>query len=178
MKMVKTVTRRLRWLAIIAMCSNAGLSRAADQDDATYRALVQRVRGGDFSVDFQALRLACVKSSLCEPRGTKADLAAMTQAGDAHDNQKLVTIAENLVSRGFVNAEAHIALTTAYAELHNAAKSKFHLDVVTHLMRSILEDGKTTQTAYTVICDREEYETLIALGLPYVGSKYTFDLTL
>jgi hypothetical protein len=36
-----------------------------------YQTLVRRVEAGDFSVDFRALRLACMKSTQCEPRGTK-----------------------------------------------------------------------------------------------------------
>ena len=45
------------------------------------------------------------------------------------------------------------------------------MDVTAALLRSILlsGDGNTKESAYEVISDREEYSTLAAKGLPYVG---------
>jgi hypothetical protein len=87
--------------------------------------------------------------------------------------EKIVEIAERIISRGFVNIEAHATCVNAYVEMHDALKAKFHLDVSTALLRSILNsgDGKTKERAYEVICDREEYDTLASLGLPYYGSE-------
>jgi len=144
----------------------------AEQDDATYRVLVQRVEAGDFTVDFRSLRMACVRSSLCEPRATKADLGALNGATQDRAFDKVVEIAGQLIRRGFVNIEVHATCVKAYAELHDPVRVKFHQDVVTALLRSILNsgDGKTKERAFEVICDREEYDTLTALGLPYYGS--------
>jgi hypothetical protein len=145
----------------------------AEQDDALYRALVQRVEAGDLTIDFRSLRMSCVRSSLCEPRGTKAGLAAMNRAVNDGEYDKVVGIGEQLISKGFVNIEAHATCVKAYAELHDPVKSKFHLDVTAGLLRSILNsgDGKTKESAFEVICDREEYDALSALGLPYYGSE-------
>src|ERR1035441_4872635 len=145
---------------------------AAGQEGTDYRTLVQRVQGGDFTIDFRSLRLACMKSTECQPRGTKADLGAISRAENEHQFAKAVEIAERLISQGFVNIEAHADCVKAYEAIHDAAKSKFHLDVATALMRSILDsgDGKAKETAFEVISDREEYATLVALGLPYSGS--------
>lgn len=139
---------------------------------ADYQTLVRRVEAGDFTVDFRALRLACMKSAQCEPRGTKADLAAINRAESDHQFDKVVEIAERLIRKGFVNIEAHADCVKAYEAIHDAAKSNFHLDVTAALLRSILlsGDGNTKETAYEVISDREEYSTLTAKGLPYVGS--------
>jgi hypothetical protein len=144
----------------------------AGKEAADYRTLVQRVQGGDFTIDFRALRLACMKSAECEPRGTTTDLRAMSRADNDHQFANLVEIAERLISQGFVNIEAHAECVKAYEAVHDAVKSKFHLDVTTALMRSILDsgDGKAKETAFEVISTREEYFTLAALGLPYVGS--------
>jgi Domain of unknown function (DUF4919) len=164
-----------RWLSSLsvafAVVMAPSFAMGAEQDDATYRALVQRVESGDFTIDFRSLRMACVRSSLCEPRGTKADLGALNRADNDHEFDKVAEVAEKLISKGFVNIEAHANCVGAYAQLHNTVKSKFHQDVTTELLRSILNsgDGKTKQTAFEVICDREEYDTLSALGLPYFG---------
>jgi hypothetical protein len=144
---------------------------ASEDDDTIYRNLVRRVQSGDFAVDFQALRMACMKSTLCQPRSSKADLVLLNRADNAHDSAKMIEICERLLDQGFVNIEVHATLAKAYQDTQETKKSKFHLDVVTALLRSIREsgDGKTMETAYQVICDREEYDTLTSLGLRYFG---------
>jgi hypothetical protein len=165
---------RLSRILIVAsgLSLSVSLATAGEQDDVTYQALVQRVKGGDLSIDFRLLRLACVRSSLCEPRGTKADLGAMRRAVADHQPSKVVEIDERLIEQGYVNLEAHATAVQAYIQLNESAKAKFHLDVATALMRSIIStgDGKNKESAFEVICDREEYEVLTFLGLPYVGS--------
>jgi|KBSMisStandDraft_5_1062788.scaffolds.fasta_scaffold68391_2 hypothetical protein len=138
---------------------------AAEQDDVVYQALVQRVKDGDLTVDFRALRLACMKASHCEPRGSLADLVAM----DVTDLHKVAEVSERLIEEGFVNLEAHATAAGAYARLNEPQKAQIHFAITLALMRSIMSrsDGKTKETAYEVIGDREEYAVLSALGLPY-----------
>jgi hypothetical protein len=54
-----------RWFGIFVVASAFWLAPlstlAAEQDDATYRALVQRVEGGDFTVDFRSLSVGVLK---------------------------------------------------------------------------------------------------------------------
>ena len=165
---------RLSGILIVAsgLSLSVSFAIAGEQDDVTYQALVQRVKGGDLSIDFRLLRLACVRSSLCEPRGTKADLGAMNRAVADHQPSKVVEIVERLVEQGYVNLEAHATAVQAYTQLNESVKAKFHLDVATALMRSIMStgDGKNKESAFEVICDREEYDVLTSLGLPYFGS--------
>src|SRR5580658_5821181 len=163
------IRRACRWLhilpAVAALASVSLPAIGADQDGALYRTLVQRVEAGDLTIDFRSLRMSCLRSSLCEPRATKADLAAMNRAVNDREYDKVVEIGELLISRGFVNIEAHATCARANAELHNLVRAKFHLDVTAALLRSILNsgDGKTMESAFEVICDREEYDTLPAL---------------
>lgn len=160
-----------RLAAVALLCAGASLATGSEQDDAAYRAMVERVKSGDFSVDFHALRLACLKSDLCEPRATKADLGAFIEAERMHQFDKVVEIGNRLIDRGFVNLEVHATLAGVYRQMHEEEKAKFHLSVVTGLLGSILQrgDGKTTATAYQVISDREVYFTLSGLNLPYSG---------
>jgi len=144
---------------------------AAEQDDLAYHALIQRARSGDRTVDYSQFRLICMKSALCQPRGSKPDLAALNIAVQAKQLQKAAEIGERLVDQGFVNVEAHATLIKVYAGLHQPQKSLFPFTTYTALHRSILGsgNGKTKQTAYHVITDREEYILLGSLGLPYSG---------
>jgi hypothetical protein len=154
----------------------SGSTFGAENDDAAYLALVQRVEAGDFSVDFRALRMACVKSNLCELRGSKADLGLMNDAVSTRDSARVIEVGERLINQGFVNSEAHATLAYIYMQMHDARKSQFHLQVTTALTHSILAsgDGKTQETAYRVISDREEYVTLSSLGLPYFGPNVSY----
>jgi hypothetical protein len=142
---------------------------AAQQDDVIYRALVDAAKAGDSSVDYRLMRLACMKSSLCQPRSSKAELQALTDA--EKDPRKLVEIGERLLDEGFVNIEVHATLAAGYAKLGETKKADFHLSMVASMLQSIQKsgDGKTAATAYEVICNREEYGFLSFLHLPYTG---------
>jgi hypothetical protein len=78
-----------------------------------------------------------------------------------------------LIQDGYVNIEAHAAAAGAYAKLNQPQNAQFHSAIALALLRSIkiTGDGKTTETAFEVICDREEYLMLSARGLPYSGSN-------
>jgi len=145
---------------------------AAEQDDITYRTLVQRVKSGDFSIDFRALRVACIKSSQCEPRSTADDLSVLNQAMADHRFQAAADLAERLIDEGFANMEVHADCVAIYKGLNHLEKSQFHLNVVTGMLGSIMAsgDGRTKETAFEVTYTREEWITLSAKGLPYVGS--------
>jgi hypothetical protein len=147
------------------------LRMATDQASATYRQLVERVRAGDFSVDFRALRMACARSKVCEVRATPDELADMGQAGREQRQTDAVEICERLISHGFINMEAHVACSQAYTALNRPDQAKFHLDIMTALFQSVLNagDGKTEETAYEVISVREQYAVLAGKGLPQSG---------
>src|SRR5580698_3216726 len=104
---IRTAFRWLLILFVVCALKVPFSAMCAEQDDAVYRALVQRVEGGDFTIDFRSLRMACVRSSLCEPRGTKADLGALNRAEQDREYEKVVEIAEQIINRGFVNLEVH-----------------------------------------------------------------------
>jgi hypothetical protein len=154
----------------------AVFSATAQQQSATYRDLVERVQSGDFSIDFRALRMACMQASDCAPRGSKADLGAMIQAEKDGQYERAAEVAEKLIAEGFVNVEAHASASADYAKLGDVSRAKFHLDVVSGLVRSILDsgDGLTRTTAFEIVCDREIYVTLTAVGMPYLGPGVTY----
>jgi hypothetical protein len=144
---------------------------APDQANTTYRQLVERVRAGDFSVDFRALRMACARSNICEVRATPEELGEMARSATEQRQTDVVEICERLISHGFINIEAHIACAQAYTALNRPDQAKFHMDITTALFKSLLTagDGKTENTAYEVISVREVYEVLAGKGLPQYG---------
>jgi hypothetical protein len=96
-------------------------------------------------------------------------LAGLTDLSD-EDPNKAVAAAEKLIEDGFVNLEAHATAAGGYGKLNNSQKANAHFAIALALMRSIIgtRDGKTKESAYEVICDREEYSVLSALGLSYL----------
>ena len=96
----------------------------------------------------------------------------MQRAAREPQLKRAIEFAERLIDRGFVNFEAHAECSGFYREDGDEPKAIFHLQVATALAGSILGtgDGKTTETAFEVISDREEYAVLASLGFPYAGS--------
>lgn len=159
-------------IALSLAVSSAGAAEA-EPDAASYRELVKRVTSGDLSIDFRALRFACLKASSCDPAGDSKNIVAMRRAVLEKQYEKAVKTAEELIKKGFVNIEAHAICSQAYAALENREKAKFHHDVTSALIRSILStgDGKTKETAFEVVGVHEEYIIVSVLGFPRPASQ-------
>jgi hypothetical protein len=159
-------------IALLLAVSSAGAA-GTQPDDSSYRELVKRVTSGDISIDFRALRFACLKADNCDPTGDSKDVVAMRRAVQEKQYDKAVKAAEGLIQKGFVNIEAHAICSDAYAALENREKAKFHHDVTSALIRSILStgDGKTKETAFEVVNVHEEYIIVSVLGFPRPGSQ-------
>jgi len=95
----------------------------------------------------------------------------MQQAVKEHQRSRAIELAEHLLDQGFVDWDAHMDCFGIYTELGDTAKATFHLQAAIALVASIMRtgDGKTKETAFEVISDREEYYALTSLGLPYLG---------
>jgi hypothetical protein len=152
----------------LAAAALALASAANPNADAPYLELVEKVKAGDLSIDFRALRLACAKADHCDAHGDSQELIAMRRAIQSHDYKPAIKSAEKLIAAGFPNIEAHAVCAQAYEALKEPDKAKFHHDVTSALIRSILStgDGKTKETAFEVIGTQEEYLIASVLGLP------------
>jgi len=135
---------------------------------AAYRELVKRVTSGDVSVDYRALRFACMRADDCDARGEQADVVAMRRAIGEKSFDKAAKAAEKLIQAGFTNIDAHVVCSKAYAALGNPEKANFHRDVAGGLIRSIFKsgDGKSKETAFEVVGVHEEYVVVAIMGLP------------
>jgi len=80
---------------------------------------------------------------------------------------------QKLLSKGFPNIEVHAICAQAYEAIGNSERAKFHHDVTTGLIRSIIStgDGKTKETAFEVIGTFEEYIIMSVLGFPRPASQ-------
>lgn len=141
-----------------------------DDPDSVYRELSAKLRNGDLSIDFQALRFACSAAQECEVRGNVTDLGAVAEAGKRKDWATARQICEKLLARGYANMEIHADLTGIFNELDDLKSMRFHRDIVVGLLRSIRnKKGDSKESAMEVISDREIYSVLASMRLPYSG---------
>ncbi len=148
-----------------------------EDPDSVYRELSERLRNGDFSIDFKALRFACSAAKECEVRANVTDLTAETDATKRKDWAAATQICERILSRGYADVEIHADLTGIFNELDDLKSMRFHRDIVVGLLGSIRKRrGDSKETAMEVISHREIYSVLASMQLPYFGPSVSQNL--
>jgi hypothetical protein len=132
-----------------------------------YAGLLEKVKGGDTSIDFQRLRLSWVDSPEYKDAKdvSKAEKEMMTFL-DAKEYDKALKASEKVLASEYVNADAHFVEYSANKALGHEDEAQFHLKVFRGLMDSIVKhgDGLSAETAWVVINVHEEYVVLNVLG--------------
>lgn len=147
----------------------AGHGQTPPAKEDAFKTLVAKLKAGETSVDFKALRLASVDSD-ADDAGAEADTDEYKKAATAFSNEKFkdaVSAGEKALKSGYLDIRTHLLLALANQKLKNTEKYEFHKAVYLGLVNSILKsgDGKSAQTAYVVIAVAEEYAILDALQL-------------
>jgi hypothetical protein len=132
----------------------------------TYEEMVAKLKQGDLSVDFTALRMKYAASPQYEPEEGSDEVGGMYQALNKKDFQGALDIANSILEKQYVNIDAHMVASDAYAGLNNDAMAKLQHDIAAGLLRSILGSGNgaSVETAYKVISIAEEYALMRAMG--------------
>ena len=158
----------MRWLvrrvvvSVFAALALTPLGWPEDQAKTKYQALLAGVQSGDSTVDFAELRLAFAES----PEYTwEPDSTLRKQMYDAFGAKKYsdaIAVAEKALKEDYLDIDAHQVMYLAYKETNDVEKADFHHTIAHGLIQALLGsgDGKTKQTAYTVISVREEYIVL------------------
>ncbi|MBV9927540.1 MAG: DUF4919 domain-containing protein [Acidobacteria bacterium] len=134
----------------------------------SFEALLERVKKGDPSADFTALRLAYADDPPRDAEGADPDASrAMFAALREKKYGRALEYAEKIMKGNYVDIDAHVVASAVYKEKGDAEQEKFHRYVAEGLIRSILNsgDGKSQETAFTVISTEEEYVVLKVYGL-------------
>jgi Domain of unknown function (DUF4919) len=89
-------------------------------------------------------------------------IAALT----AKDYEKALKLAGARLQKNYVDLDAHFVSYAANRELKKVKESEFHSNVLRRLVQSIMGtgDGKSPETAFTVIAVAEEYALLNMMG--------------
>jgi hypothetical protein len=172
-------------LLFLLLFSAAASAQKPSKDGKEYDALVAKLKAGDTSIDFKALRIAFTQSNGYSPYGGGSDdVKAAFAALEKKDYKSAKSKAEKALNDDYIDMDAHVAALLAYKGLGDASKESFHKAIYLGLVNSILNsgDGKTPETAYIVISTHEEYVALRALGLQPAGQslqhlgQHTFDV--
>ncbi len=130
----------------------------------SYSAMLERVKKGDLTVDFKAMRFAFHDSGGVYDNSGISQKMNVAFAGK--DYKKALKAAQEQLDKSYVNIQAHLAAAGSYKQLNKTAESEFHFKIATALISSITNDGdgKTAKTAWWVIDVGEEYAVLGSMG--------------
>lgn len=148
----------------------------AVKDGTDYYALLKRLKNGDTSVNFTALRYAYTKTLEYAPYN-RTDKKAMFEALNNREFEKAAQHAQSILEKNYLDLDAHFISRIAYKETGNAEKQKFHSSVVKGLLDSIYDsgNGQTPETAFVVIDTEEEYFFLRIYGYNVMKSSLVKD---
>jgi hypothetical protein len=132
-----------------------------------YDALLEKVKQKDPSVNFTELRHAFYESANYNPQSPMMTYRPLNAAIAQKNYEEALKVAEGVLSKNFVEINAHMAAQIAYRETGNAEKADFHKFMVDGLLNSIKSsmDGKSKEKAFEVISINEEYGLIRSLGL-------------
>lgn len=143
-------------------------SRAAEGATERYKALLEAAQQGDKPVDWQSLRFAYADSEGFDLMGVAAmaHQEAMFKAFQAGDWPAVLEKAQTILKTTFVSIDAHVMSDIAYRQLGEPAKAETHFRAAKGLIDSIRTgDGRSPETAWSVIAVWEEYSIMRILGL-------------
>jgi Domain of unknown function (DUF4919) len=157
----------LRRIAILVLLLISLPAAATSDADSRYRNLLTAAKSGQ-PVDWQALRFAYAEGSGFDLLGTKSaeTRKAMNEALQSNDYAGALVHANLILDQNYVDIDAHVIIDIANTKLGNADEAKKHHSIVIGLLQSIRTgDGKTPETAFTVITVHEEYSLIRIFGL-------------
>jgi hypothetical protein len=143
-------------------------ARAAETSALGYDELLARLKGGDTSIDFAALREAYATSPRYDPYPTDASRlkTSLFDAFAAKDCPRATDIAAKILDANYVNIDAHLIAGRCYGETGDAQRADFHQAIARGLLAAIAQtgDGESPETAFVVIAVDEELSFLRAQG--------------
>jgi hypothetical protein len=144
-----------------------GMVICASAQGPSYDEMVGKVRGGDTSIDFKALRMAFTGTQQFVS-GTDAKLRGkLTEAVKSKKPDEITKTIQEMLKSDFVNMNLHILAARTYTAMGDKKKAEFHTNVYLGLINSVIKvtDGETLDKAYEVISEDEENAILNAFEL-------------
>lgn len=147
-------------------------------DESAYRQMVEKIKGGDDTVDFVKFRAAYLEWSLDECNVTESpDRDAFVAAYEAKEYEKALAKVDSVLDYEYANYNLHRAVANAYTTLGNAERAAFHTKIADKLIDGLMAsgDGKSAKTGYRVHSIREEYFVMRKLGYAVSSQALSMD---
>lgn len=123
-----------------------------------YENLLEKLKGGDTTIDFAKLRLAYTETKDYAPYGGGEQRGAMGEAVKSKDYAKALQLAEEMMKTNYIDLTTQFIAIVANTELGKTKEAEFHKKVFQGLMNAILmNDGKTVKTAIISVGISEQY---------------------
>ncbi|HVR95998.1 MAG TPA: DUF4919 domain-containing protein [Thermoanaerobaculia bacterium] len=148
---------------------------AAKSPQEEYKALLERVKASDKSVDFGKMRQLQTQLESYDPYGDiESDPFEPLRSGNFKEAK---VVAGQMIEANYLDVKAHIAAAAAAEKLGDKDAATHHQYVVKGIIDSIFKsgDGRTTETAFKVITVDEEYALLQSQGLRVAGQSLVND---
>src|SRR5215472_16901903 len=136
-----------------------------------YSKFVKQLESGDTNIDYKTFRESFLDSEqFTNAAKQKPDLGTLRKQMNALTKQskysEIIDIANKMLSIDYTDMETHKILRHTYKNLGDTAKEKKHHDIEFGLLNTIVKkgDGKSCQTAWSVIQITEEYFILEMIG--------------
>jgi len=150
-----------------------------------YKQLLDRVKNGDQTVDYTALRMAFTETDDYSPYApSSSSLRPIYAAFNDHKFQLAIELADKVLEKDYVCPDAHQVASLSYGALGNEKKAEYHRLIAQKLLDSIRKsgNGKSMDTAMVVITTGEEYFVMREMGLKVTSQgllhqdKHSFDV--
>jgi hypothetical protein len=133
--------------------------------------LLEKAKKGEGEVDFRALRFAYFETPDFSPLSGMMVYRSLWGAVAQSDWAEAARMAEAVLSKSYVDINAHMVAYLAYRERGDEERAKLHRRWADGPIASVKAggDGKTTATAWHVISTGEEYAVLRSMNLRPAG---------
>ena len=136
-----------------------------------YEAMLEKAKKGEGEIDYRALRFAFYETPAFSPLSGMMAYRSLWGALAQSNWAEAAKTAEAVLSKSYVDINAHMAAHIAYRQQGDEEKAKLHRRWADGLIASVMAggDGKTPATAWHVISTGEEYAVLHWLNLRPAG---------
>ncbi|MCA1622044.1 MAG: DUF4919 domain-containing protein [Acidobacteria bacterium] len=136
-----------------------------------YEAMLEKAKKGEGEVDYRALRFTFFETPEFNPLSGMLVYRPLWGALAQSNWPEAVKQAEAVLSKTYVDVNAHMVAYVAHRQQGDEEKAKYHHRWAEGLLASIKAggDGKTTGTAWHVISTSEEYALFRSMNLNPVG---------
>lgn len=138
-----------------------------------YESMLEAAKKGEGEIDYRALRFVFFETPDFSPLASMTAYRSLWGAVEQSNWPETLKQAEAVLSKSYVDINAHMVAHIAYREQGEAEKAKLHRRWADGLIASVMAggDGKTPATAWHVISTGEEYAVLRWLNLRPAGQS-------